>query len=283
MRAESRQPVKTMPEQLSVPKRGASGENWPSGETMSMQDPLYTSGKYFADPKRFEDDADFKAHSFLQLFLGSRLSTEMDIRSYIDVGCGSGGVVKRVEAGLRQAGRRLSTAKGYDVSSHVSNIKHDGIQFIHADFCASQDESDLVTLFDVLEHVPDTIEFLKATAERCSIIGLHIPLDNNMNAAMRDMFRAKLNNPGHLLFLDVASALNLLTLAGLRVVDYRYTFAFQAPSGRKTLLAKAVYPLRSFLAKFSPWLCGKTIGGTSLMVIALTPRGLRQDRSKQPA
>jgi hypothetical protein len=157
-------------------------------------------------------------------------------------------------------------------------MKDRDCEFVQGDFCESDEDVDLVTLFDVFEHVPAPVDFLKRIAEKCSIVGMHIPLDNNLNAAMRDMFRAKLSNPGHLIFLDVASALNLLTFSGLRVIDYRYTFAFQAPSGHKTLMSKAVYPFRAMLAKFSPWLCGKTIGGTSLVVLALTPRGLQKSK-----
>ena len=95
---------------------------------------------------------------------------------------------------------------------------------------------------------------------------------------MRNGFRSKLKNPGHLIFMDSAFALNLLALAGLRVVDYEYTVGFLAPSGHSSTLSKVVLPLRYLLFKISPWLLSKTIGGASLMVIAMTPSGLRDMR-----
>jgi hypothetical protein len=131
----------------------------------------------------------------------------------------------------------------------------------------------LVTLFDVIEHVPAPIDFVKAVAQRSRLIGLHIPLDDSWNAAARDLFRSKVKDPGHLIFVDVAGALNVVALSGLRVLDYDYTFGFEAPSGRATRLARVAAPLRSTLARLNPWLMSKTLGGASLMVVALTPRG----------
>jgi hypothetical protein len=131
----------------------------------------------------------------------------------------------------------------------------------------------------VVEHVPDTIAFIRSVSQRCKIIGFHIPLDYSLNVALRNLFRAKLQNPGHLMFLDVVSALNLLTVSGLRVVDYEYTFGFMAPSGHSTILSKLVFPLRYLFAKASPWLLSRTLGGASLIVVAMTPNGLGEYRS----
>jgi len=164
--------------------------------------------------------------------------------------------------------------KAYDVSPHVNNITHQGIEYIWGDFCQSDECVDIVTLFDVFEHVPDTIEFIKSVAQRCKFIGFHIPLDNNFNVAMRDGFRWGLHKSGHLLFLDTASALNLLALSGLRVIDYEYTCLF-APC---SLLSRLTFPIRYFLIKRNPWLLSKTLGGMSLSVIAITKLGLQEIR-----
>lgn len=243
--------------------------------TPSPVDPLYSSGKYFEDPGRFAEDADFKVTQFLKLLSRWKGRAPVEVRSCIDVGCGSGDVAAKLAAGLREHGFSLDSVKGYDVSPHVSEIRRPGVRFVHADFSTSEEYADLVTLFDVVEHVPGPVEFLREVSARCALIGLHIPLDNNFNVALRNMFHAKLADPGHLLFLDTASALNLPALAGLRVIDYSYTFSFQAPSWRRSLAAKAAYPLRALAARISPWLLSKTLGGASLMVLALTPRGLR--------
>jgi SAM-dependent methyltransferase len=242
----------------------------------SVVDPCYSGGDYFADARRHSADARFKADSFLKLFLRFAKHNSVSIDSFVDVGCGSGDIVKVIAESLKASGFDSVTFKGYDVSPHVLDVRNDGIEYIRGDFCESDEFVDVVTLFDVLEHVPDTIQFIKGVSQRCKIVGLHIPLDYSLNAAMRNLFRSELQDPGHVVFLDVVAALNLLAFSGLRVVDYEYSFGFSAPSGHSTIISKAAFPLRYLLAKISPWLLSRTLGGVSLSVIAVTPHGLRE-------
>lgn len=231
----------------------------------------YASGAYFANQDRHGDDAMFKAQQLLKLLPRALALPDEHLRSYVDVGTGSGDAVHLVAKGLRERGVTLDKVKGYDVSPHVLQLQREGVQFVHGDFTRSSENVDLVTLFDVFEHVPDPISFLRDVAARCRFVGLHIPLDASLNVAMRDLFRSKLKNPGHLLFMDTAFALNLLALSGLRVLDYSYTFSFEAPSGKRSALARGLYPLRRALARLSPWMLSKTLGGASLIVLASTP------------
>lgn len=244
--------------------------------TGSIVLPCYYRGDYFADAQRHSEDSRFKADSFLKVFLRFVKRNNIVVNSFVDVGCGSGNIVKMIADSLNVNGFDSVKFKAYDVSPHVQNIRNEGVEYIHGDFCESDEFVDVVTLFDVFEHVPDTIEFIKNVSQRCKIIGFHIPLDYSLNVAMRNMFRSILHNLGHIVFMDIVSALNLLALSGLRVVDYEYTFGFFAPSGHSTMLSKIVFPLRYLLAKISPWLLSKTVGGASLIVIAITPHGLRE-------
>lgn len=237
---------------------------------------IYTSGDYFADPARHSEDSAFKVAAFLGLFERVISERQLQVESYADIGCGSGESVAEIAKALKNQGFNLSRVCGYDVSPHVTKLKNDGIEYVHGDFFQSHEEFDLVTLFDVIEHVPGPLEFIEQIASRSRIMAFHIPLDYSLNTASRDLFRNKLKNPGHLIFMDAVYALNLLTLAGLQVIDYQYTYAFQAPSGSKTLISKILYPIRLALSKISPWLLSKIAGGASLMVIALTPNSVRK-------
>jgi SAM-dependent methyltransferase len=240
----------------------------------SIIDPCYTSGDYFRNPHRYAADAALKAGHFERLLRRSRSRLTGSITSYVDIGCGSGEVVVRVGKALRDMGFPVTSVAGYDVSPHVRELRHEGVRFVCGDFCASDETADLVTLFDVFEHVPDPVDFLKQVARRCRFMGFHIPLDNSLNYGWRNKFRPRLHDPGHLLVMDTAAALNFLAMAGLRVVDYEYTFGFMTGSGRTSTLAKVTLPLRWMLARISPWMMSKTVGGASLAVLALTPSGM---------
>jgi SAM-dependent methyltransferase len=237
-----------------------------------MATAVYTRGEYFSDPLRHSEDAVFKATEFLDLF-GSHPGL-LNIRSYADVGCGSGAATIAVAEGLRQRGAQLTEATGYDVSPHVRALSHKSVHFMEGTFGSQSESVDLVTMFDVIEHVPAPIHFLKEIASHAKILGLHIPLDNSANVAIRDGYRGNLKDPGHLIALDTASALNLLAFAGLQTMDYKYTLAFKSPSGHQSFKQKLIYPLRWGLSLISPWILSKTLGGVSLMVLAITPLGM---------
>jgi len=245
----------------------------------SIIDPSYGEGEYFANPHRHTEDARFKAECFLKLFVPLAQKKKWDIRSYADVGCGSGEVARIVSNGLRQAKFMLDVAKGYDVSPHVAQLRSETVQYVCADFCRTDERVDLVTLFDVFEHVIRPVDFLREVAERARVVALHIPLDKSLNNALRNKYRSLLNDPGHLLFMDSVDALNICAHAGLRVITYEYTFGFRAPSGHRSVLSKIAFPLRVLMSKVSPWLLSRTIGGASLLVVALTPFGLRPNDS----
>jgi SAM-dependent methyltransferase len=237
-----------------------------------VEEDEYRSGAYFRDPDRHSADAEYKAHKFVGVL--RRNPACNGISTMADVGCGSGVATIAVMTGLTELGFTIAEAVGYDVSPHVAALRHPEVRFVHEDFVLGERCFDLVTLFDVVEHVPDPVGFLRQVAQRARFVGLHIPLDDSVNRGARDLHRAALKDPGHLIALDTVSALNLLAFAGLRVVDYEYVFGFHAPSGSTTVLSKCVYPLRAALAALSPWLLAKTLGGVSLMVLCRTaPRG----------
>ncbi len=242
--------------------------------------PEYADGSYYdLDPGRHGDDAAFKAAAFLRLAAPVMATRGWKIGSYADVGCGSGLAVHAVLEGLRQAGQDVGEAWGFDVHAGVEGVgSAKGVRFRRGDFAAADVQADLVTLFDVVEHVPDPVGFLKAVAARSDYVGLHLPLDNSIHQALRNRWRAKLTSPGHLVFLDPAQALALVTLAGLRIVDYAYTPVFRAPSGGDSRLARLARLPRAMLYAVSPWLLARTFGGCSLMILAETRTGWARAR-----
>jgi hypothetical protein len=244
--------------------------------------PEYSGGAYFErDPGRHGEDAGFKADRFLRLFAPLAVERGWCVRTYADVGCGCGLETRAILDGLRRAGHPVSEAWGYDVHPGVESISSAAdLHFVRGDFTAVGPLVDLVTLFDVFEHVPDPIGFLRGVAARCRYLGLHVPLDNNLNHSLRDRYRAKLSDPGHLVFLDAPQALSLLSLSGLRVIRYAYTPGFRAPSGGRSLPARIARVPRALIWRLSPWLLSKTLGGANLAVVAETPSGWSDSRDR---
>ena len=238
--------------------------------------PTYSSGTYFTDRRRYSEDTAFKAQDFLGLFLPFVSRYKLTLNSYIDVGCGSGEIVKLLHSSLKENGIQLREVKGYDVSPHVQALSDDVVEYVHGDFCAADTSADLVTLFDVLEHVLDPVQFLRIVSLKCKVLVCRVPLDDSLSNAVRDKFKQMFVEPGHLTFLDTVSALNLLAAAGLHVADYRYCLEFLSPSGHRSVRSRIILPLRYLLARVSPWLLSKTLGGVSLTIAAFTESGLRE-------
>ncbi|MEE8409666.1 MAG: class I SAM-dependent methyltransferase [Myxococcota bacterium] len=238
----------------------------------SIVDPLYRSGHY--RPHSTDGvDAPFKvgvAHDLLR-HADDVLSDPIEMVA--DIGCGSGEITKLLPDLFASLGIDDVRVVGFDIHPGTSSLKADGVEFVAGDFCSEAKKTyDLITLFDIVEHVPDSIEFLKAVAEHARWLVLHLPLDDSWLVGVRDLAREKIADLGHLLQLDTASALNLLALAGLRVVDYRHSPIFHAPSGKRTRSQRILRPLRRVMFRVSPFVLQKTLGGVSLMVLARSPR-----------
>lgn len=238
--------------------------------------PSYATGDYFATHADPDQDAGFKAEAFLKLFLPFAKRNNIEIESYVDVGCGGGGTASHVARGLRRDQHPLTEAIGCDIFEGVEKLRPEGVVCMRQDFCDSELEPDLATLFDVIEHVPDPVGFLRQTAAKSSVVALHIPLDNSWVNCFFDRFRNRLRYPGHLLLLDTANAINLLSMSGVLAVDYVYTHGYDAPSGGMTRVQRMFRPIRRMIARISPWLASRTIGGVSLMIIGITPRGMKR-------
>lgn len=229
---------------------------------------MYKEGVYFTDITRHQEDTDCKVKAISRLLFPILSQHKIPIYSYADVGCGSGGVVKAMKEKLGVEGFQVKNIQGFDISPHVAQLKEEGIVFKTADFTTEGELMDLVTLTDVFEHVPDPVSFIKGIAKNARIIAFHIPLDDCLSVNFRNLQRAKIKNPGHLIFLNTNSALNLITQSGLKILDYDYSLeTLSAPSNNETILQKISSPIKLLISKVSPWLLAK-IFGFSLVVIA---------------
>ena len=241
----------------------------------SIVAPSYASGEYYDSHAVYDLDTPYKATELLALLLPYAARRGIKVRSFADVGCGGGGAAEAIRRGLLDAGHPVEDARGYEISPHVTALRKEGVTFHYEDFSQADAHLDLVTMFDVFEHVPDPVGFLRNVAERCHVLGLHIPLDDNWGNGFFNRYRGLMDDPGHVMYLDTASALTLVSMSGVLTQDYRYTYPHRWPSSRTSLAMRLASPLRRVLSFINPWLAYKLVGGVSLMVIGVTPTGLK--------
>lgn len=240
----------------------------------SWIDPYYSTGQFQSESDGV-GDAVYKIIELQKLLESSRqFSSLFPLFRVADVGCGSGRTTFLLREMCSQNAYGDVYVEGYDVHPEVPNYRsNESIKFVHGDFCALDvPVFDLVVLFDVIEHVPAPVEFLRQVAARARFVALHIPLDDSILSWLRHLPLENLHYPGHLLVMDPPSALNIIAMAGLRTLLFRYSPAFRAPSGSTSWRQKLLYPIRDLFYRINPYLLQKTLGGTSLMVLAASPK-----------
>lgn len=233
-----------------------------------IKNDIYSEGTYFKDPNRHIEDTELKVIALKKIIFPFLLENNVKITTYADIGCGSGEIVKLLGKEMKKKFSSLESVRGYDISPHVSKLKSNDVTFCFQDFTKSDDYFDIVTLNDVFEHVVNPARFLKEVGKRAKYVAMHIPLEDCFSVNYRNFQRKKIKNPGHLIFLNINSAINLITFSGLKIVDYGYSFeSINSPYNRKSFLQKIVYPFKFVLLKFNPYLYSK-IFGNSLIVLA---------------
>jgi trehalose/maltose hydrolase-like predicted phosphorylase len=96
----------------------------PSAAEERALDGRYTRGDYFENPHRHGEDAEFKASRFLSLLHRNLTASQTRIESYVDVGCGSGDVVRLVSKGMRNQGFDVRQAgDDIDLQAHRHDLR----------------------------------------------------------------------------------------------------------------------------------------------------------------
>ncbi len=233
---------------------------------------MYKDGTYFSDITRHQEDCVYKVRAISRVLIPVLKLKNIPIDSYADIGCGSGGVTRAMNNQLKIEGFKMGRVEGFDISPHLSQLQEEDIEFKIGDYAEIGTPTDLVTLTDVFEHVTNPVEFISKIAEKAKILVFHVPLDDCLTVNFRNLQRQKIQNPGHLIFLNVNSALNLITFSGLQILDFDYSLeTLSAPSNNQTFLQKIVSPLKKLTSKISPWLMTKIFGG-SLVVVAINEK-----------
>jgi SAM-dependent methyltransferase len=225
---------------------------------------IYKSGAYWDKNSTFhEEDAEFKvAHSLPML---KRHGVE--VKSIVDVGCGSGKhafllttALDVPTTGLDISEKSIERAKG--------RWRHPKLGFQLVPIGEYAGRASLGVMFDVFEHVDDYLGFLKVARPKADYWLFNIPLDMHVSALLRDTQLKCRAEVGHLHYFSRETALATLRDCGYRVIEAKFAFAvFHALRAKPTLKGYLAALPRLFLFAISPSLCVKLLGGASLIVL----------------
>ena len=232
--------------------------------TMSKQqsDDIYTDGSYLnaTGGTWHLEDAPFKAREVCKLLAEH---PEIQPHTVCEIGCGAGGILSQLEKLLPSQ----TTFTGYDISpqAHAMSVATDRCRYVLGDAFVDDSVYDLVLVMDVVEHVEDCFSFLRQTKRKGRWKLYHIPLDAHASAILRGT--NAWDSIGHIHLFTMETALKSVEHAGLRVLDWTLTDG---------ALAKPIKPLRTRianlvrlpLAKLSPKLATRLIGGYSILILA---------------
>jgi ubiquinone/menaquinone biosynthesis C-methylase UbiE len=228
---------------------------------------MYTDGSYAANnPTWHEEDALFKAKYIARMLERNRVP----FQTVAEIGTGSGAIL----VNLRKAINRDDVKWfGYDIApeplAKAAATAPAGVEFHCQNLLELDAQFDVLVIADVIEHIPDYMNFAADCQRKATYKVYHIPLDVHAMAVVRDSFDEPRKSIGHLHYFTQRTALATLRDTGHELIDAQLTpGALELSrihcSFRRTL---ANMP-RRVIGAFSPSLATRLFGGWSLLVLA---------------
>lgn len=152
--------------------------------------------------------------------LGKRLNRVLEI------GCATGELIAAlsIEAGGQRVGIDISPA-----NVGAARARFPDVEFHCGDFRgAGFGRFDAVIISDVLEHVPDDVEFLRHAAQLGDVVLVNLPLEDNWLNDRRAYGPDDVS--GHLRRYSLIDGLGLFERAGLEVLTYSQVWAHETPT-----------------------------------------------------
>jgi len=227
----------------------------------------YTNGQYFGcHPNWHIEDSAWKARNVHQIIKRNRIS---GVR-IADLGCGAGGVLSELSR-LMGPGIRYY---GYDISPQATELarkqENVNICFKIEDLLSDNNDDyfDILLIIDVVEHIPDYMDFLKNCRTKANYKIFHIPLDLSAFSVLNNSIIEGRRNLGHVHYFSFQSAVACLKDTGHVIMDCFYTdvgsyYREQSPT-LKNIIANLPRKMTSF---FSVALASKIFGRYSIIIL----------------
>jgi 2-polyprenyl-3-methyl-5-hydroxy-6-metoxy-1,4-benzoquinol methylase len=146
--------------------------------------------------------------------------------SVLELGCGTGAVI--TECQKRGLGAKFTAVDYSREAIAYLESRSSGIQCVSADITDPTFELhgsfDVVVLSHVLEHLEQPLEFLQSLIRKVQIQYLvaEVPLEDLLAFRLKNLFRDRYKNrAGHVQFFTEETFQQLLSQAGLRLLDHR--------------------------------------------------------------
>ena len=228
---------------------------------------LYTSGQYLANTGSWHaEDSAWKARAIRDILARNSIVP----RSYLEVGCGAGGILDELSRMPEFAATRFF---GYDISPKAielcAALGNPRVAFACADAFADAltDGADVLAAIDVFEHVPDYLGFLEKCRAKARYKIYHVPLEIHASALLRGKVTVGRYSVGHLHYFTAESALETLRDTGHTILDRCFTdLALLTPSNGspRQWIANIA---RRMVSAASRDLAARLLGGLSLLVL----------------
>jgi SAM-dependent methyltransferase len=173
------------------------------------------------DPDKREEYAiqvDWKVRKLIQL-----LPPGFKVKNILEVGCAFGVLLNNLadrlnvntRIGIDIAGNNIEVAKNlYPRCSFFRGTLEEYL--VHSPDEINDGRFDILILSDIVEHIPDDLEFLRTVRNATSYVLLNLPLEKSFKTRNRNYGENDLS--GHLHCYDEDDARQLVTTAGFEVV-----------------------------------------------------------------
>lgn len=233
----------------------------------NSSDEIYINGDYFRNnPGWAIEDAPWKADIIFKLLQKNKI----DCRKIIEVGCGAGGILEQ----LCFKSSDFTELLGYDISPQAISLararENNRLKFKNEDFLQrSQETCDLLLVIDVLEHVDNFYQFLRAVRTQSKNFIFHVPLDLSCRTILKPHVMLQQREAvGHIHYFSKEMVLWFLQDTGYKVVDWVYTKPVVDTRPSDSFKREVKKILRNFSFSLRKDLSAKLWGGYSMMILA---------------
>ena len=210
------------------------------------------------------EDSPWKAQQIFRMIQKHNLQPE----TVAEVGCGAGEVLHSLEE--QMSGVRAF--HGFDTASDAIEMarkkENDRLHFHLEDLLSTDHYFDLLLVIDVVEHVPNYLEFLERCREKAHYKIYHIPLEIHVSSVLRGRVASARKSVGHIHYFSAESALASLEDTGHRVIDYGFTPGAVALAAMHPSLKRSVANFgRRLVSMVSEPISSRLFGGSSLLAL----------------